>query len=190
MFPDFVEIDAFRDAICASLEASTAEMAGLRGEMALATRTARELRADLERLGHRAAAVDLEEPCARCGRPLHQAPPPAAGPSGGALPRLFLFPTGNAFHGSCLCAEVAELAPAPQRERVRRLAARLAAAGEGAAAAAAAEGEPAAAVAALREQLEEEVAVEDPYCGELVVRHIRKPFILPEEAAAAASWAM
>lgn len=42
------------------------------------------------------------------------------------MPRLFLFPTGNAFHGSCLCAEVAALAPPPQQARIQRLLERLA----------------------------------------------------------------
>ena len=42
------------------------------------------------------------------------------------MPRLYLFPTGNAFHGSCLCAEVAALAPPQQRARIHKLVDRLA----------------------------------------------------------------
>ena len=41
-----------------------------------------------------------------------------------------------------------------------------------------------------RHQLEQEVAVEDPFCGEIVARHVSKPFILPEESAAIESWAV
>ena len=52
-------------------------------------------REDLSRLEHRAGALDAAEPCARCGRPLAQPPPASSGPSGGALPRLYLFPTGE-----------------------------------------------------------------------------------------------
>ena len=52
-------------------------------------------REDLARLEHRSAALDSAEPCARCGRPLHAPPPGSAGPSGGSLPKLFLFPTGD-----------------------------------------------------------------------------------------------
>ena len=190
LFSDFVEIGAFRDAICASLERHNEEMEGLRVEMAIATRTAAALRESLEKVEARSAAVDLEEPCAACGRPLHQLPPAAAGPNGGALPRLFLFPTGNAFHGSCLCAEAAELAPPPQRTRILKLARRLVAVGQGVIVAPPDEGDPSAPVVELKRQLEDEIAVEDPYCGEVVVRHLTKPFILPDEADEAASWAL
>ncbi|EFN52341.1 hypothetical protein CHLNCDRAFT_139162 [Chlorella variabilis] len=144
---------------------------------------------DLSRLEHRAAALDAAAPCARCARPLSAPAPASAGPSGGALPRLYLFPTGNAFHASCLCAEAAELAPAVQRRRVARLVERLAGLPEGAAAAPATPDSPAANVEALRQRLEEEVAVEDPYEGEVVARHLTRPFVAPEEAAAD-SWAL
>lgn len=148
-------------------------------------------REDLARLEHRGAALDSAEPCARCGRSLHALPPSSAGAAGGALTKLYLFPTGNAFHGSCLCAEVADLAPAVQRQRIQRLAERLAGVPEGAATAPATSDAPAAPVEQLRQQLEEEVAVEDPFCGEIVVRHIAKPFIpLEEEREQAGSWAL
>lgn len=138
-------------------------------------------REDLARLEHRAGALDSSEPCARCGRPLHAPPPSSAGPSGGALPKLYLFPTGNAFHASCLCAEVADLAPAVQRRRIQMLAERLAALPEGTTSAPAAGDAPAELVEALRQQLEEEVAIEDPYCGEMVARHISRPFVSTDE---------
>jgi vacuolar protein sorting-associated protein 18 len=189
LFPDFVEIGAFRDAICASLERYNEEMESLRSEMTVATRTAAALRESLEKVEGRAAAVDLEGPCAACSRALHLQPPASAGPTGGHVPRVFVFPTGNCFHGSCLCAEAAALAPPPQRLRIEKLAKRLAAIAEGASTAPAlGPKDPAVSVAELQRQLEDEIAVEDPFCGEIVVRHLTKPFILPEEAAEAASW--
>lgn len=181
LFPDFVEIDAFKDAICSSLEEYNQEIEELKQEMQQATHTVQAIREDLARLEHRSAALDSSEPCARCGRPLHAPPPSSAGPSGGALPKLYLFPTGNAFHGSCLCAEVAELAPAAQRRRIQQLAERLAGVAEGAATVPATADAPAASVEQLRQQLEEEVAVEDPYEGEGVARHIGLPFVAPAE---------
>jgi hypothetical protein len=45
-------------------------------------------------LEQRTATLDLSEACARCGAPVGAAPPAAAGPSGGAVPQLYLFPTG------------------------------------------------------------------------------------------------
>ncbi len=52
-------------------------------------------RRDMAALEKRTAAVDLSEACAACARPLAAPSPPAAGPSGGALPPCLLFPTGK-----------------------------------------------------------------------------------------------
>ena len=48
--------------------------------------------------------------------------------------------------------------------------------------------EPAAKVADLRHALEQQIALEDPYCGEIAVRNISKPFILADEVLEIASW--
>ena len=61
---------------------------------------------------------------------------------------------------------------------------------EGSGAAAGAESNGGGGVVALRRQLEEEVAVEDPYSGEVVARNVRLPFVQPDEAALAESWAV
>jgi hypothetical protein len=44
-------------------------------------------------------------------------------------------------------------------------------------------------VAELRRQLEDEVAVEDPYEGELVARHLSRPYVAPHEQEAD-GWAL
>ena len=51
-------------------------------------------RRDMAALEQRTATLDMSEPCARCGIPVGAPPPPAVGPSGGAVPQLYLFPTG------------------------------------------------------------------------------------------------
>ena len=76
-------------------------------------------------LEHRAATLDMSEPCARCGVAVGEPPPATAGPSGGAVPPFYLFPSGNAFHGTCLAAEVSKLVPAPQQQRIQALLSRL-----------------------------------------------------------------
>jgi len=48
--------------------------------------------------------------------------------------------------------------------------------------------EPAATVVDLRHSLEQEIALEDPYCGEIAVRNISKPFISPDEVLEMSSW--
>ena len=59
---------------------------------------------------------------------------------------------------------------------------------EGSSLAAAHGGEPAAKVAELRQLLEQQIALEDPFSGEIAVRSISKPFILADEALEVASW--
>ena len=76
-------------------------------------------------LEHRAATVDLSSACARCQRPLAGRPPASVGPAGGCVPPLYLFPTGNAFHGACAAAEVAALVAPAQAARIRSLLSRL-----------------------------------------------------------------
>lgn len=82
-------------------------------------------RKDMAALEHSAATLDMSEPCARCSTAVGEPPPATAGPSGGAVPPFFLFPSGNAFHGTCLAAEVSKLQPAPQQQRIQALLLRL-----------------------------------------------------------------
>lgn len=48
--------------------------------------------------------------------------------------------------------------------------------------------EPFAKVADLRQALEQEIALEDPYCGEIAVRNISKPFVRADEVTEISSW--
>ena len=73
-------------------------------------------RKDMAKLDQRAGTLSEAEPCASCGRPVGEVPVDVRTPN--RLPPYFLFPTGNAFHGSCLAREVLELAPSSQRERL------------------------------------------------------------------------
>uniref|UniRef100_A0A5K0W8F1 Uncharacterized protein n=23 Tax=Nymphaea colorata TaxID=210225 RepID=A0A5K0W8F1_9MAGN len=40
----------------------------------------------------------------------------------------------------------------------------------------------------MRSQLDDAIASECPFCGDLMIREISLPFILPEEAESVASW--
>ena len=84
-----------------------------------------QCRKDMAALEHRAATLDLAEGCARCGAPVGELPAATAGISGGSVPQFYLFPSGNAFHGTCLASEVMQLVPAAQQQRIRALLTRL-----------------------------------------------------------------
>ena len=87
---------------------------------------ARLCRKDMASLQKRTATLDLAQPCARCGQPLGSSAPQSLGPQGGSVPALYLFPTGNAFHGVCAAAEVVALAIPAQAAKVRDLLGQLA----------------------------------------------------------------
>ena len=72
-------------------------------------------------LQKRTATLDLSQPCARCKQPVGGPAPQAAGPQGGCVPPLYLFPTGNAFHGVCAAAEVMALAIPAQGAKIEDL---------------------------------------------------------------------
>ncbi|KAL3143378.1 hypothetical protein ABBQ38_002206 [Trebouxia sp. C0009 RCD-2024] len=188
LFPDFVKIDNFKEAICQSLEDYNKQIDQLKGEMEDATRIADALRKDMAALEHRAATLDLSEECARCGVAVGEPPHATAGISGGCVPQFYLFPSGNAFHGTCLASEVMQLVPPPQQQRIHNLLLRLSQVAEGSGQAGAHGNEPPAKVADLRHSLEQEIALEDPYCGEIVVRNISKLFVRPDEVLEVASW--
>ena len=82
-------------------------------------------RKDMAALEHRAATLDLSEGCARCGVAVGEPPPATAGISGGCVPQFYLFPSGNAFHGTCLANEAMQLVPPPHQHRIHTLLTRL-----------------------------------------------------------------
>ncbi|KAK9789373.1 hypothetical protein WJX73_010275 [Symbiochloris irregularis] len=188
LFPDFVRIDAFKEAICQSLEDYNTHIDHLKAEMADATRIADALRKDVGLLEHRTATVDLANPCARCQRPLANRPPASLGPSGGSIPPFYLFPTGNAFHAICAAAEVAELVAPTQAARIHSLLSRLRQVDTSSEASPRTADRAGEDIHNLQLQLEAEIAAEDPYSGELVVRLINSPFIHQKDHAEVTAW--
>lgn len=172
LFPDFVQIGAVKNAICRSLEKYNQEMVDLRNEMQTATQTAEAIRRNLGQLEHRGAILDLTQTCAFCSRPLYQPPPSSAGPSGGKLPLMYLFPSGNAFHCSCLCTELGALAPFQQRQRMHHLVQDLSQD---------ISADVSVHMQECRRELESCLTFEDPYTGDIVCRNVTKPFLNDEE---------
>ncbi|KAJ9515226.1 hypothetical protein QJQ45_002352 [Haematococcus lacustris] len=179
-FPDFVTIDNFKEAICDSLERYNRQIEVLKCEMEESTEIADAVRADLAVLATRTATVSLAAPCARCGRPLANTPPDSAIgtlPAGGAMPSFLVFPSGLVYHGSCCAAEVCELAAPIIKQRVISAAGKLGRRHKG---------DESAQV--LLGQLLDDIGAEDPRNGELVVRLVDAPYLLPADNAESATW--
>ncbi|KAF5834626.1 Pep3/Vps18/deep orange family-domain-containing protein [Dunaliella salina] len=214
-FPNFVTIDNFKDAICDSLEQYNKQIEHLKTEMEEATGIADAVRADLVTLKGRVAAIQAEQACAQCGVGLLMKPPASALaglPSGGALPPLYVFPSGLAYHGACCAAEAQALMVPPLKTRLRKVMTRLArtqpATGQQQPSSLPPSSQPLSRqstsshvsedvkptggdgeMQALVAELHQLVASEDPRNGEMQVQLLDMEYVDPkEDSAEAASW--
>ncbi|XVF01906.1 hypothetical protein REPUB_Repub04eG0129400 [Reevesia pubescens] len=177
-FPDFALIDDFKEAICSSLEDYNKQIEQLKQEMNDATHGADNIRNDISALAQRYAVVDRDEECGVCRRKIL-----AVGgdyrmarsyTAVGSMAPFYVFPCGHAFHAHCLIAHVTRCTNESQMnpnggmtdESITSM-------------------NPA---DKLRSQLDDAVASECPFCGDLMIREISLPFILPEEAQQVTSW--
>lgn len=196
-FPDFALIDDFKEAICSSLEDYNKQIEELKQEMNDATYGADNIRNDISALAQRYAVIDRDEECGVCrrkilivGREYHMA---RGYTSIGPMAPFYVFPCGHAFHAECLIAHVTRCTNEAQAEYILDLQKQLTLLG----------GEarrdsngtlteesitsitPA---DKLRSQLDDAIASECPFCGDLMIREISLPFVLPEEAQQVTSW--
>lgn len=198
-FPDFVLIDDFKEEICKSLKDYNSQIEQLKQEMDDATRGADNIRSDIGALAQRYTVIDREEDCAVCRRKiltvggLHQVG--RSYTSVGHMAPFYVFPCGHAFHANCLIAHVTRCTSQVQAERILNLQKQLSLIDRKAAAAkdngGIGNGESIMSttpVDKLRSQLDDAVASECPFCGDLMIKEISMPFILPEESAEKASW--
>ncbi|RXH76642.1 hypothetical protein DVH24_019530 [Malus domestica] len=196
-FPDFALIDDFKEAICSSLEDYNNQIEELKQEMNDATHGADNIRNDISALAQRYAVIDRDEECGVCRRKIltvgreYQLARGYA--SVGQMAPFYVFPCGHAFHAECLIAHVTRSTNEAQAEYILDLQKQLTLL----------DGEARkdsngslteetitsmAPVDKLRSQLDDAVASECPFCGDLMIREISLPFILPEEQQQNTSW--
>uniref|UniRef100_A0A0E0LRV6 RING-type domain-containing protein n=1 Tax=Oryza punctata TaxID=4537 RepID=A0A0E0LRV6_ORYPU len=187
-FPDFVLIDDFKEEICKSLKDYDSQIEQLKQEMDDATRGADNIRSDIGALAQRYTVIDREEECGVCKRKiltaggLHQVG--RSYTSTGHMAPFYVFPCGHAFHANCLIAHAEKILDLQKR---LSLLDRTAAKDNGGNM----NGESiisATPIDKLRSQLDDAVASECPFCGDLMIKEISLPFILPEESDEKASW--
>lgn len=172
-FPDFVTIDHFKDAICTSLQEYNQNIEVLQEEMSDATKSAQEIRSEIQTFRNRFAFVQGQDKCCVCTYPI--------------LTRAFyMFPCQHKFHTDCLVAEVMPHLTTAKRNRVGDIQRQLASQSSREDAANAGKKLPTpVALASIRDQLKTElddlIASECLYCGEIMIKSIDAPFIEPEE---------
>lgn len=197
-FPDFALIDDFKEAICSSLEDYNDQIEKLKEKMNDATRGADNIRNDISALAQRYAIIDRGEECGVCGKKiLNMAgnyPMMGVYTSVGSMAPFYVFPCGHSFHAQCLIAHVTRCTTEAQAEYILDLQKKLTLLGNESRKemnGSLSEEEPITSMAAgdkIRSQLDDVIASECPFCGDLMIREISLPFILPEETDEVASW--
>lgn len=101
-FPNFVTIDHFKDAICASLQEYNRHIQNLKDDMEEATKSAEAIREEIQNVRGRCAIVRATDQCTLCGIPL-------------LIRNFYVFPCGHNFHGDCLLGEIFPLLSQPRK---------------------------------------------------------------------------
>lgn len=176
LFPTFEKMGNLKDLICGSLRKYSHNINNMRSEMQLATESNTRLRDAVSKVSKSKAIVNpLQTVCISCSRQISERPPAAAGPSGGMLPSNYVFPTGNAYHGACLCFESTKLVEEEQRKSIKDLAKRLSKVQL-------VDDTNMDRVETWKKSLENFIALQDPFCGENVACLITKPFLDPSDS--------
>ncbi|KAK2864365.1 hypothetical protein Q7C36_003519 [Tachysurus vachellii] len=172
-FPDFVTIDHFKEAICLSLDEYHHHIEELKQEMEEATESARRIRQDIQEMRNKYGVVESQEKCATCDFPLLNRP-------------FYLFLCGHMFHYDCLFQEVTPHLSAYKQSKLEELQKKLAATTQTTKSRHRPKEEDTVSLGkgqGSREQMKSDiddiVASECAYCGELMIKSIDKPFIDP-----------
>ncbi|KAG8181524.1 hypothetical protein JTE90_014254 [Oedothorax gibbosus] len=179
-FPDFVTIDHFKDAICSSLQEYNQHIEGLKEEMEIATQSTEEIRAEIQTFRNKYFLVTAQEKCASCGYPI-------MGRS------FYLFPCKHVFHSVCMIAEVLPHLTPAKSTRVSEIQRQLANfVGQEDTASISSASLMNAAVSTkdrLNAELDDLVASECLYCGDIMIRSIDVPFLnMAEYTSILQSW--
>ncbi|KAK6148356.1 hypothetical protein DH2020_019268 [Rehmannia glutinosa] len=197
-FPDFALIDDFKEAICSSLEDYNEQIEKLKQEMNDATHGADNIRNDISALAQRYAVIKRDEECGVCRRKILNVADDyrmaRVYTSVGSMAPFYVFPCGHSFHSHCLIAHVTRCTTEAQAEYILDLQKQLTLLGNeprkemnGGLT----EEEPITSMTPgdkIRSQLDDAIASECPFCGDLMIREISLPFILPEETDEIESW--
>ncbi|XP_030627233.1 vacuolar protein sorting-associated protein 18 homolog [Chanos chanos] len=174
-FPDFVTIDHFKEAICSSLEDYNQHINELKQEMEEATESAKRIREDIQEMRNKYGVVESQEKCATCDFPLLNRP-------------FYLFLCGHMFHYDCLLQEVTPHLSAYKQPKLEELQKKLAATTQTTKSRHQLKEEDTVSLGkgqGSREQIKSDIddiiASECVYCGELMIKSIDKPFIDPQK---------
>lgn len=174
---DSMTIDAFKDEICECLDKYEGQIVTLRQEMDDHRRALSAFKEDLKKAEERCIVVAADQCCEICG-------------ADAMTERFYAFTCTHCCHEACLRALILPTLSEKCREHLFKLEeARL----QHQAAAAGAAAKPGSPLAEVEDELDGILAEDCPFCGQLMIDTIMKPFIDPNEAGEAEeieSWAI
>ena len=176
-FPDFVTIDHFKGAICDSLQDYSKHIQDLRSEMEESNQAADRIRAEISQSKNEYLVVRATDTCKLCSAYLMMRP-------------FHLFNCGHFFHTDCLTDEVAKYLTPARKRRLDELSAEMSQLKAQSASRSAKGGEDVVSVDSkgtsgprlsrkdqLRSELDDLMASQCLYCGDLMVKMIDKPLV-------------
>ncbi|KAJ3071689.1 hypothetical protein HDU98_004948 [Podochytrium sp. JEL0797] len=159
-FPDFVLIDDFKSDLCQALEEYNEHIEQLKEDMDEATRSAQNIRKDIQNLKNRSLVIHVTEQCSVCALSL--------------LTRQFLvFPCKHVFHSDCLANMLLANANSSRVAKLQQLKKRLESVSGGKRLF---ENVDVAEVTGVKEEYEHELSSECPLCNEIMIKSVNKPF--------------
>ncbi|CAK9834118.1 Vacuolar protein sorting-associated protein 18 homolog [Anthophora retusa] len=167
-FSDFVTIDHFKDAICNSLQEYNQHIQDLKEEMQEATKAAEIIRADIQEFRTRCTFVHTKDKCNTCDMQLLLRP-------------FYVFPCGHRFHSDCLVAALTPMLSMDQRTKLADLQRQLTTLSNRPEDTRSAGSVSLSTKDQIKADIDELVASECLYCGELMIESIDKPFIEEED---------
>lgn len=172
-FPDFATIDQFKDAICKSLQDYNKHIDQLKNDMQDATASARVVREEIHEIRNRYGMIGAQEKCSVCQYPL--------------LTRSFyVFPCSHVFHTDCLISEVLLHVKDKQRRKVEEIQTKLSNIGPAQNASMSYTSGTITPINQttkdqLKNELDDIIASECIFCGDIMIRSLDKPFIEEKE---------
>lgn len=181
-FPNFVLIDDFKDAIIQSLEEYNNQIEDLRNEMDEITQGTEALRHDIAAVGKRVVTIPQNETCARCGESVAQIADKTSAENPTGLDKFYVFPSGQIFKTTCLVDILLELSSEAMQRTILSLCTKVPFLMQKPPLHF--EVDPEIAAMSTEEcckKLDDILGQENPYCGDLMVKSISKPFITDDE---------
>ncbi|XP_031837327.1 vacuolar protein sorting-associated protein 18 dor isoform X2 [Nomia melanderi] len=167
-FSDFVTIYHFKEAICNSLQEYNQHIQDLKEEMQEATKAAELIRKDIQEFRTRCTFVHAKDTCDTCDVQLLLRP-------------FYVFPCGHRFHSDCLVAALTPMLSMDQRTKLADLQRQLTALSNRPEDTTSISSVPLSKKDQIKADIDDLVASECLYCGELMIESIDKPFIEEED---------